>query len=167
MDATALKALQAPLKDKYRRRLRRQSITLKAEGRLGEGVTCSVKPARRWSRPGCTRQPAARECSLLRRHAAGGARRLRRRHAQRGRDSAALKVREPASGPKAISISAARWASPRRRRWASANPPNFEIDGDLERGAESHADEADRALLRRLSDLRQPPPVAVNSIMAT
>ena len=43
MDAAALKALQAPLKDKYRDTPEAAVVTLKAEGSIGEGVTCSVK----------------------------------------------------------------------------------------------------------------------------
>jgi uncharacterized OsmC-like protein len=43
MDADALKALQAPLKDKYRDQPGAAVITLKAEGNLGDGVTCSVQ----------------------------------------------------------------------------------------------------------------------------
>ena len=62
MDAGALKALQAPLKERYRETPEAAVITLKAEGRIGEGVTCSVGPARRWSRPGCTPPPAAAAC---------------------------------------------------------------------------------------------------------
>jgi uncharacterized OsmC-like protein len=46
MDAAALKTLQAPLKDKYRQQPETAVITLKAEGRLGEGVTCSVATGR-------------------------------------------------------------------------------------------------------------------------
>jgi uncharacterized OsmC-like protein len=43
MDAVALKALQAPLKERYRETPETAVITLKAEGRIGEGVTCSVR----------------------------------------------------------------------------------------------------------------------------
>src|SRR3990172_879381 len=43
MDATALKALQAPLKERYREAPEAAVITLKAEGRIGEGVTCSLQ----------------------------------------------------------------------------------------------------------------------------
>jgi uncharacterized OsmC-like protein len=43
MDANALKALQAPLKDKYRSEPEAAVITLHAEGRIGEGVTCSLQ----------------------------------------------------------------------------------------------------------------------------
>ena len=43
MDSDALKALQAPLKDKYRDNPHSAVITLKADGRIGEGVTCRVE----------------------------------------------------------------------------------------------------------------------------
>src|SRR3954468_23191503 len=42
MDANALKTLQAPLKERYREKPEAAVVTLKAEGRIGEGVTCSV-----------------------------------------------------------------------------------------------------------------------------
>ena len=42
MDAATLKGLQAPLKDKYREAPATAIVTLKAEGRIGDGVTCSV-----------------------------------------------------------------------------------------------------------------------------
>src|SRR5258708_323438 len=42
MDATELKSLQAPLKEQYRERPETALVTLKAEGRLGENVTCKV-----------------------------------------------------------------------------------------------------------------------------
>lgn len=41
-----LRALQAPLKDRYREEPEAARITLHAEGELGEGVTCSVKTAK-------------------------------------------------------------------------------------------------------------------------
>jgi uncharacterized OsmC-like protein len=43
MDANALKALQAPLKDRYRHSPESAVVTLKAQGSIGEGVTCSVQ----------------------------------------------------------------------------------------------------------------------------
>jgi uncharacterized OsmC-like protein len=43
MDANALKALQAPLKDRYRAEPEAAVVTLKVEGRIGEGVTCSLQ----------------------------------------------------------------------------------------------------------------------------
>lgn len=42
MDANALKTLQAPIKERYREAPKSAVVTLKAEGRIGEGVTCSV-----------------------------------------------------------------------------------------------------------------------------
>jgi uncharacterized OsmC-like protein len=43
MDAEVLKSLQAPIKDRYRETPDAALITLKAEGTVGEGVTCSVR----------------------------------------------------------------------------------------------------------------------------
>lgn len=42
MDAKAIRAMQAPLKDKYRKDPSAAVITLKASGRIGEGLTCKV-----------------------------------------------------------------------------------------------------------------------------
>jgi len=41
-----LRALQAPLKERYKSSPAAASITLKAEGRLGEGITCNVSTAK-------------------------------------------------------------------------------------------------------------------------
>jgi uncharacterized OsmC-like protein len=46
MDSAALKALQAPLKERYRTSPEDAVVTLRAEGRVGEGLTCSVATAR-------------------------------------------------------------------------------------------------------------------------
>ena len=46
MQQEELKALQAPLKDRYRQDPAAARITLHAEGRLGAGVTCSVETGR-------------------------------------------------------------------------------------------------------------------------
>ncbi|MBU6270546.1 MAG: OsmC family protein [Betaproteobacteria bacterium] len=43
MNADELRALQAPLKDQYRQQPQAAFVTLSAEGRLGEGVSCSVQ----------------------------------------------------------------------------------------------------------------------------
>jgi uncharacterized OsmC-like protein len=43
VDASALKALQAPLKESYRNKPEAAVVTLRAEGRIGEGVTCSLQ----------------------------------------------------------------------------------------------------------------------------
>ncbi|MBA3871416.1 MAG: OsmC family protein [Anaerolineae bacterium] len=41
-DGDALRELQAPLKEKYRKTPEAALITLKAQGRLGEGISCKV-----------------------------------------------------------------------------------------------------------------------------
>src|SRR5207302_8800273 len=46
MDAASLKALQGPLKERYREQPETAVITLRADGVLGEGVTCSVQTGR-------------------------------------------------------------------------------------------------------------------------
>ncbi len=43
MESTELRAIQAPLKERYKAQPDAALITLKAQGRLGEGVTCSVE----------------------------------------------------------------------------------------------------------------------------
>jgi uncharacterized OsmC-like protein len=43
MKADELRAAQAPLKDRYRETPRAALITLRATGRLGEGVTCKIE----------------------------------------------------------------------------------------------------------------------------
>ncbi len=46
MDGTELKAMQAPIKARYRDEPEAAVITLSAEGSIGEGVTCSVATGR-------------------------------------------------------------------------------------------------------------------------
>jgi uncharacterized OsmC-like protein len=46
METDALKALQQPLKDRYRAEPETAVITLRAEGVLGEDITCSVQTGR-------------------------------------------------------------------------------------------------------------------------
>jgi uncharacterized OsmC-like protein len=43
VNAEALRALQAPLKEKYREQPAAARVTLRAQGRLGSGVTCRVE----------------------------------------------------------------------------------------------------------------------------
>ena len=43
MDGEQLRALQAPLKEKYRETPEAALVTLKARGRAGEGITCKVE----------------------------------------------------------------------------------------------------------------------------
>jgi uncharacterized OsmC-like protein len=52
MNTEQLRALQAPLKDQYRERPQAAHITLHAEGRLGDGVTCSVQTGQALVRAG-------------------------------------------------------------------------------------------------------------------
>ena len=46
MNGADLKNIQAPLKDKYRTEPASALITLKAEGKIGEGVSCKVQTGR-------------------------------------------------------------------------------------------------------------------------
>ncbi|HET8814372.1 MAG TPA: OsmC family protein [Solirubrobacterales bacterium] len=46
MEQDELRAIQAPLKERYERTPEEAMITLKAEGSLGEGVSCSVQTGR-------------------------------------------------------------------------------------------------------------------------
>ena len=46
MDAEQLKALQAPLKQQYREDPEAALITLRAQGSIGEGITCKVDTGR-------------------------------------------------------------------------------------------------------------------------
>ncbi|MDR3712830.1 MAG: OsmC family protein [Puia sp.] len=43
MDSSGLKNLQAPLKEKYKERPETALVTLKAEGNIGEGISCKVE----------------------------------------------------------------------------------------------------------------------------
>jgi uncharacterized OsmC-like protein len=43
MDPQELRAIQAPIKERYKDAPQAAQITLKAEGRLGEGITCKVQ----------------------------------------------------------------------------------------------------------------------------
>jgi uncharacterized OsmC-like protein len=43
MDADALRALQSPLKERYRQEPDAALVTLRAQGRLGENVTCRIE----------------------------------------------------------------------------------------------------------------------------
>src|SRR5947208_10637578 len=46
MNADELRAMQAPLKERYRAEPSTALITLRAEGKLGEGIACRVETAR-------------------------------------------------------------------------------------------------------------------------
>jgi uncharacterized OsmC-like protein len=46
VNADELRALQAPIKERYRADAESAVVTLRAEGRIGEGVSCSVQTGR-------------------------------------------------------------------------------------------------------------------------
>ena len=52
MHATELKNLQAPLKEKYREQPESAVITLKAEGKVGEGISCKIETGRAMAEAG-------------------------------------------------------------------------------------------------------------------
>jgi len=85
MNADELKSSQAPLKAQYRERPETALITLRAEGRIGENVTCKIetgKARRSWTSSCDGRRWEER---LFGRHAARSPRGLRRRDTERGR----------------------------------------------------------------------------------
>ncbi len=43
MNADEIRSLQAPLKEQYRQNAETALVTLRAEGRIGEGITCKVE----------------------------------------------------------------------------------------------------------------------------
>lgn len=43
MNTTELRTLQAPLKEKYRQEPQTALVTLRAQGRVGEGITCKIE----------------------------------------------------------------------------------------------------------------------------
>ena len=66
MDTSALKAVQAPLKQRYRDDPQAAVVTLRATGAIGDGVTCSVETGQALVRAGlhpATGGPAAAVCS--------------------------------------------------------------------------------------------------------
>src|SRR5689334_15457460 len=52
MDATTLKALQEPLKTKYKSEPEAALITLKAKSKVGEGVTCKIETGKMMAEAG-------------------------------------------------------------------------------------------------------------------
>ncbi len=63
MNANELKNLQAPLKEQYRAQPESAVITLKAEGKIGEGVSCKVATGKALSEAGL--HPATGGTGLL------------------------------------------------------------------------------------------------------
>jgi len=52
MDAEQLKAVQSPLKQQYRAQPQTAQVTLKARGRVGEGITCKLETGRAMAQAG-------------------------------------------------------------------------------------------------------------------
>ena len=46
MNSEELKNIQAPIKKKYHEQPDSATITLKAQGKIGEGISCKVEPVR-------------------------------------------------------------------------------------------------------------------------
>src|SRR4029079_18287098 len=63
MNSDELKNLQAPLKEKYREQPASATITLKAEGRISEGISCKVETGRAFVEAGL--HPATGGTGLL------------------------------------------------------------------------------------------------------
>ena len=55
MNAEDLRSVQAPLKERYRETPEAAQITLRAQGRIDEGVSCKVETGKALSLPGCIR----------------------------------------------------------------------------------------------------------------
>jgi len=66
MNADELRALQAPIKDRYRADAEAAVVTLRAEGRIGEDLSCSVETGRALVRAGlhpASGGPGTQACS--------------------------------------------------------------------------------------------------------
>ena len=68
MDSTELRAMQAPIKDRYKSDPNAAFITLKAKGSLeSEGISCKVETGRPWLRSRVfIRQPAVPDSNFVR-----------------------------------------------------------------------------------------------------
>jgi hypothetical protein len=122
MNAEELRALQAPLKDRYRAEPAAARVTLKARGALDDAaIACKVETGRAIAAAGlhpATGGTGMELCSgdmLLEALVACACVTLKRR-----RRRSAWRSAPAASAPRATSIFAARSASPRTRRSASA-----------------------------------------------
>jgi hypothetical protein len=52
MESNELRLIQAPLKERYRQEPQAALVTLKAQGRLGEGVTCKIETGKALAQAG-------------------------------------------------------------------------------------------------------------------
>ena len=165
MDAAALKTLQAPLKERYREKPEAAVVTLKAEGRIGEGVTCSVQTGKALVEAGlhpATGGPGTQACSgdmLLEALVACAGVTLTAVATALGLAMRDARIRAEGDLDFRGTLGVARDAPVGFRDIRLA----FDIDGDLT--------EDERATLMRLTErycvvyqtLRHPPPIAVTS----
>jgi hypothetical protein len=88
MDAAELRALQAPIKERYKSDPAAARITLKAKGSIDqEGIACKVETGRLLAKAGlASGNRRLGFGAVLGRHAVGGAGRLCRRYVEVGRD---------------------------------------------------------------------------------
>ena len=120
MNPDQLRSLQAPLKEQYRDQPAAARITLRADGRLGDGVTCSVQTGQALVKAGL--HPATGGDGLA---ACSGDMLLQALVACAGvtlnavATALGIVLRDATCEPRATSTFAARSAWPRRRRWAS------------------------------------------------
>jgi len=110
MKTEELKALQAPIKDRYRKEPQAALVTLRAQGRIGEGIACRVDTGRALVEAGL--HPATGGSGL---QACSGDMLLEALVACAGvtlnavATALGIDLRDGKSSPKATSISAARW----------------------------------------------------------
>jgi hypothetical protein len=153
MEIMNLKSIQAPLKERYREEPASAIITLHAEGKIGEGVTCSVDTGRALVKAGlhpATGGEFSNVCSgdLL----------LQALFACAGvtlnavATSLASPCRTRRCLPRAISIFAARSPSRRSAGRLYRDPPRLRGARRPHRRPARDADQADRALLRRAAE---------------
>ena len=69
MNKDDLRAAQTPLKEQYRSEPGAALITLKAEGRIGEHITCNIQTGKALVQAGLHPPPEAPGLRLFRRHA--------------------------------------------------------------------------------------------------
>ena len=158
MDATELRAMQAPIKERYKYDRRAALITLKAKGSLDERTSpARSRPAARWRSPACIRRPAARAelCSgdmLLEALVACAGVTLKAVST-----ALAIPLKSGTCRPRAISTFAARSASTRRPRSGSPRSACASMSIPTRRRTSSTAAQAHRALLRGVPDHQERP----------
>ena len=66
MKSDELRAIQAPLKEKYKEAPTAALITLKAQGRIGEGITCKIETGRAMVEAGLQKPLVERDSVFVR-----------------------------------------------------------------------------------------------------